>query len=80
MTQTRLKQFSVRIDNNKRTTLKLEPEFIAALKDWADDSRLSVSGLVAYIARNTPVETQLNSAVRVALLQYYRVDPLGNTP
>lgn len=54
-----------------RTSIALEPEFWAGLEAIAAERRLSLAGLVREIDENRET-TNLSSAVRLAVLAYYR--------
>ena len=55
-----------------RTSISLEEPFWSALTEIASGRGLSVSGLVAEIDRDRPAKTNLSSAVRVFVLDWYR--------
>ena len=55
-----------------RTSISLEEPFWSALTEIASGRGLSVSGLVAEIDRDRPSKTNLSSAVRVFVLDWYR--------
>jgi predicted DNA-binding ribbon-helix-helix protein len=52
-----------------RTSIKLEPEFWAFLKEMADERRIRLSALVNTIADATPDRTNLASTLRTAALR-----------
>ena len=58
-----------------RTSISLEEPFWSALTEIASGRGLSVSGLVAEIDRDRPSKTNLSSAVRVFVLDWYRARP-----
>lgn len=55
-----------------RTSISLEEPFWSALTEIASGRGLSVSSLVAEIDRDRPSKTNLSSAVRVFVLDWYR--------
>jgi len=63
---------SVRIAGH-RTSIALEAEFWAALKDIAEAERLSLNALIARIdAERLPAEGNLSRAVRLYVLEHFR--------
>lgn len=54
-----------------RTSIALEPQFWAGLEAMASERALSLAGLVREIDGNRET-TNLSSAVRLAVLAYYR--------
>lgn len=56
-----------------RTSIALEPEFWRGLEAMADARQLSLAGLIREIDENRQT-TNLSSAVRLAVLAWYR-DP-----
>lgn len=63
-----------------RTSLSLEPEFLDALRDVAREQGRSLNALIAEIdaARlKGPVPRNLSSAVRVYVLEYFRMRTNG---
>ncbi|MBB4051596.1 putative DNA-binding ribbon-helix-helix protein [Devosia subaequoris] len=57
-----------------RTSIALEPEFWHGLEDMASTRQLSLAGLVRDIDENRRT-TNLSSAVRLAVLAWYRDRP-----
>lgn len=57
-----------------RTSIALEPEFWRGLEDMASVRKLSLAGLVRDIDENRQT-TNLSSAVRLAVLAWYRDRP-----
>ncbi len=61
---------SVRIDG-RRTSMRLERQFWDALKEVAERERSDIGEICTRIARDAR-HTNLSSAVRVAMMAYYR--------
>ena len=57
-----------------RTSIALEPEFWRGLEEMASARHLSLAGLVRDIDENR-LTTNLSSAVRLAVLAWYRDRP-----
>jgi predicted DNA-binding ribbon-helix-helix protein len=55
-----------------RTSISLEEAFWRALADIAAEKKTSIAGLVAAIDRARAEETNLSSAIRVHVLDWYR--------
>jgi predicted DNA-binding ribbon-helix-helix protein len=55
-----------------RTSISLEEAFWQALAEIAAEKKTSIAGLVATIDRVRAEETNLSSAIRVHVLDWYR--------
>ena len=66
-----MKKISVSLSGHQ-TSLSLEPEFINALHDIARTTNKSVAQLIDNIDETRAINTNLSSAVRVWILQYFR--------
>jgi predicted DNA-binding ribbon-helix-helix protein len=55
-----------------RTSIRLEPEMWAALKDIAHRERTNIHNICSLIALRKQEETSLTAAIRVFLMLYYR--------
>jgi predicted DNA-binding ribbon-helix-helix protein len=60
-----------------RTSISLEEAFWRALAEIAAEKKTSIAGLVATIDRARPEETNLSSAIRVHVLDWYRQRAAG---
>ena len=54
------------------TSVSLEPEFWEGLKELANHHRISLAQLVAHLDAERQEEGNLSSALRLAVLAYYR--------
>ncbi len=57
---------------DRRTSIRLEPEMWAALKDIAHRERCSVHDVCTLVYARKKAETSLTAAIRVFLMLYYR--------
>ena len=67
-----MKRYSVTLHGH-RTSVSLEPEFWALLKQVAEQNRLSLTALIQFIddeRLNADLPSGLSSALRVYLLQH----------
>lgn len=62
---------NLRVDGH-RTSVRLEPEMWAALKEVADYEDCTVNELASLISRRRKVGQNFTSAIRVYLMLYYR--------
>jgi predicted DNA-binding ribbon-helix-helix protein len=69
---------SVRI-SGRRTSMRLETQFWDALRDVAERERSDIGEICTRIAKRAR-NTNLSSAVRVALVDYYRELAVGRAP
>src|SRR3954468_5095499 len=69
---------SVRIEG-RRTSMRLERQFWDALKEVAERERSDIGDICTRIARDAR-HTNLSSAVRVAMMAYYRDLAIGHPP
>jgi predicted DNA-binding ribbon-helix-helix protein len=58
--------------NGQRTSISLEDAFWSTLKDIAHDRRVTLSHLVAGINTNRRQVTNLSSAIRLFVLEFYK--------
>jgi predicted DNA-binding ribbon-helix-helix protein len=58
-----------------RTSISMETEFWQALGEIATARGMSLAAVIAEIDRNRPDGTNLSSAVRLAILDWYRSRP-----
>jgi predicted DNA-binding ribbon-helix-helix protein len=58
--------------DGRKSSVSAEDAFWNALKDIADAQGTSVSGLIATIDHERPGGTNLSSAIRLFVLDYYR--------
>ena len=66
----RMQRHSIRVARHK-TSFSLEPEFLAALKEIANERGLSVAALVTNVDADRG-NANLSSAIRVFVLRYYQ--------
>jgi predicted DNA-binding ribbon-helix-helix protein len=69
---------SVRI-SGRRTSMRLESQFWEALRDVAERERSDIGEICTRIAKRAR-NTNLSSAVRVAMMAYYRELAVGREP
>jgi predicted DNA-binding ribbon-helix-helix protein len=58
-----------------RTSISMETEFWQALGEIAAARRMSLAAVIAEIDRHRPDGTNLSSAVRLSILDWYRPRP-----
>ncbi|MCD8571506.1 MAG: ribbon-helix-helix domain-containing protein [Alphaproteobacteria bacterium] len=56
----------------KRTSIRLEPEMWAALRDMAGRERCSIHDLCSLVSMRKQPETSLTAAIRVFIMLYYK--------
>ena len=66
-----IKKISVSLSGHQ-TSISIEQEFIDALNDIANATKKSVAKIIADIDEHRAIGTNLSSAVRIYILQYYR--------
>lgn len=66
-----MKKISVSLSGHQ-TSLSLEHEFITALHDIAKAIHKPVAKIIDEIDESRTIDTNLSSAVRIWILQYYR--------
>jgi predicted DNA-binding ribbon-helix-helix protein len=64
-----MRHYSIRVVGHK-TSVSLEPQFLAALKEIATERGMSVSALVTGVKADRG-NANLSSAIRVFVLRYY---------
>ena len=55
-----------------RTSVSLEPEFWAALRDIADEKGMAINALTAEIDAERDLDAGLATAMRLDILRYYQ--------
>ncbi|MCI5086724.1 MAG: ribbon-helix-helix domain-containing protein [Rhodovulum sp.] len=55
-----------------RTSVSLEPEFWAALRDIADEKGMAINALTAEIDAERDLDAGLATAMRLYILRYYQ--------
>jgi predicted DNA-binding ribbon-helix-helix protein len=58
--------------NGQRTSISLEDEFWSTLKDIAYERRVTLSKLIASIDADRQQFTNLSSAIRLSVLEFYK--------
>lgn len=66
-----MKKLSVSLSGHQ-TSISLEPEFIIALGEIAQEQNISVAKIIANIDKNRPLAGNLSSAIRIWILKYYQ--------
>ena len=66
-----MKKLSISLSGHQ-TSLSLEPEFIAALHDIANATHKPIAKIIDEIDESRALDTNLSSAVRIWILQYFR--------
>ncbi len=66
-----MKKISVSLSGHK-TSISLEPEFIATLSEIANAEKKSVAGIISAIDETRTANTNLSSAIRVWILNYIK--------
>ncbi|MCD8497796.1 MAG: ribbon-helix-helix domain-containing protein [Alphaproteobacteria bacterium] len=56
----------------KRTSIRLEPEMWAALRDMAGRERCSIHDLCSLVSMRKQAKTSLTAAIRVFIMLYYK--------
>lgn len=62
-----------------RTSVSIEDQFWNALGEIARTQQASVAEVIAEIDRAKPAETNLSSAIRLFILDWYRAGPKSRT-
>ena len=66
-----MKKISVSLSGHQ-TSISLEQEFIDALRDIVHQEKTSVAAIIANIDKSRQIDTNLSSAIRVYVLDYFR--------
>lgn len=66
-----MKKISVSLSGHQ-TSISLEPEFIDALRDIAHTKKTSVAAIISNIDATRKIGTNLSSAIRIWILDYFR--------
>ncbi len=66
-----MKKISVSLSGHQ-TSISLESEFIDALHSIARDKKTSVAAIISKIDETRKIGTNLSSAIRVWILDYFR--------
>ncbi len=67
----KMKKLSISLSGHQ-TSLSLEPEFVAALHDIAKAKNKPIAKIIDEIDESRTLGTNLSSAVRIWILQYFR--------
>ena len=66
-----MKKISVSLSGHQ-TSISLEQEFIDALRNISHKEKSSVAAIIANIDETRKIDTNLSSAIRVYVLNYFR--------